>query len=104
MKKVFHLQEEKKKPERVIEATKHEVRKYIKRERAKKLPDGADYWELSCRFGQESEQAKPMKSRDIIPALDKALSDGWSQCYIEIIATAMQKSIAAVAEEENEDS
>jgi len=104
MKKVFHLQQEKKKPERVIEATKHEVRKYIKRERAKKLPDGADYWELSCRFGQDDKEAEPMKSRELIPALDKALSDGWSQCYIEIIATAIQKSVAPTADEEVEES
>ena len=33
MKKTFQLAQEGKKPDRLLEATKHEIRKYIKRER-----------------------------------------------------------------------
>jgi len=86
MKKTFQLQDEKKKPERVIEAIKHEIRKYIKRERSKKLPEGVDYWDLVCRFGLDSDRSQPMKSTEIITALDKVLKDDWSQCYVEIIS------------------
>lgn len=91
MKKIFQLQHEKKKPERVIEAIKHEIRKYIKRERGKKLPEGVDYWDLICRFGQDSDRSQSMKSTEIIAALDNVLKDGWSQCYVEIIAKRGQK-------------
>ena len=38
MKKTFQLAQEGKKPDRLLEATKHEIRKYIKRERRRALP------------------------------------------------------------------
>ena len=91
MKKTFQLTQEDKKPERVIEAIKHEIRKYMKRERGKKLPDGADCWELECRFGRDSDETKSVTSREIITALDDAFIREWSHCYIEIIAKATQR-------------
>ena len=41
MKKVFKLQVENRNPERQLEAVKNEIRKYMKRERKKKLPEDA---------------------------------------------------------------
>ena len=41
MKKTFQLAVEGKNPERLLEATKHEIRKYIKRERRRARQDGA---------------------------------------------------------------
>ena len=91
MKKTFQLIQESKKPERVIEATKHEIRKYMKRERAKKLPNDTDYWEFECRFGRDSDMAESITSREIITALDGAFEENWSHCYIEIIAKATKR-------------
>ena len=42
MKKTFQLHPEGKNPDRVLEATKHEIRKYLKRERGRVLPKGVD--------------------------------------------------------------
>ena len=60
MKKTFQLRPEGKNPERVLEAIKHEIRKYLLRERRKPLPAGADYWDFDCRFGASLETAEVM--------------------------------------------
>ena len=46
MKKTFELTHPKIKVERMVEAVKHEVKKYLKRERNKTLPEDADYWDF----------------------------------------------------------
>lgn len=94
MKKIFPLQESNKKPERTLEAIKHEVRKYMKRERKKKLPEGATYWDFTCQFGQESATAQSCTVNDIIIHLDKAFEQAWPSCYIEILAKAVTKAKA----------
>lgn len=100
MKKIFTLQQENKNPERTLEAIKNEVRKYFKRERNKKLPEEAVFWDFDCRFGPGSEEAESLSSSEVITALDKAHEAGWSQCYVEIIAKAsMQKKTASDEEE-----
>ncbi|MDD3592346.1 MAG: DUF6172 family protein [Sulfurovum sp.] len=92
MKKIFKLQDEKRHPDRIIEAIKHEIRKYIKRERGKKLPDEAKmFWDFDCKFGENAQSAKSMTFNDIIEALDKVSKAGWSECYIEIISRAEVK-------------
>ncbi len=86
MKKQFQLLDEKRNPERIIEAIKYEIRKYIKRERSKKLPDGADFWDFECRFGSNSDAMQPLHVAQLTAALDKAHEEKWEQCVVEIIA------------------
>ncbi len=86
MKKQFQLLDEKKNPERVIEAIKHEIRKYIKRERSKKLAEGADFWDFDCRFGPNSDAMQPLHIAELTAALDKAYEERWEYCTVEIIA------------------
>ncbi len=99
MKKIFKLTDEKKKPERMIEANKHEIRKYLKRERGKKLPAGADFWDFDCCFGQNSEETQSIHIAEITTALDKANDAKWEQCYIEIIAKPAQREVREKEEE-----
>ena len=54
MKKTFELTHPKIKLARRVDAVKHEVKKYLKRERNKKLPADADYWDFDCKFGKWS--------------------------------------------------
>ena len=103
MKKIFKLTDEKKKPERIIEASKHEIRKYLKRERGKKLPEGADYWDFDCCFGQNSEETQPLHVAQITSALDKAYDAKWEQCYIEIIAKPAQREVKVTEEIQSND-
>ncbi|WP_345975227.1 DUF6172 family protein [Sulfurimonas sp. HSL3-7] len=100
MKKIFHLQQENKNPDRLLESIKHEIRKYLKRERGKKLPEKAVFWDFDCRFGQNSEEAHGVLASEIITALDKAHTDKWEQCYVEIIARAAYKAEVETDESE----
>jgi len=102
MKKVFKLQVENKKPERQVESIKNELRKYLKRERKKKLPEDAIYWDFECRFGQDEASAKTVAASALTSALDEAQSTGWSECYIEILAKASMKKPAMMSDNETE--
>jgi hypothetical protein len=86
MKKTFALNHETLATARVVEAIKNEVRKYLKRERAKSLPKDVDFWDFDCRFGADASSSKPIHAAEINAALSQAEADQLSQCYIEIIA------------------
>jgi hypothetical protein len=99
LKKLFHLRQENKNPDRLLESIKHEIRKYMKRERKKKLPEEAVFWDFDCRFGQNDEEAEPLPASGLIAALDKAHDAGWDACYVEIIARASMKAKTESSEE-----
>lgn len=86
MKKTFKLQIEGKNPDRVLEAIKHEVRKYVKRERGKTLPKGVDYWAFDCKFGATEETAEVVRLAEITQKMDEVASAGGESFYVEIIA------------------
>jgi len=91
LKKIFKLTAENKKPERVLDSIKYDIRRYLKRERKKKLPEDATFWDFECAFGQSSETKEDIIASEITNALDKASEASWKECYIEIIAKAVTK-------------
>lgn len=86
MKKTFPFENPPHQPQRVVEAIKANIRKYIKRERRKALPEGVDFWDFDCRSGKESTNAKVLHVAELIAAIDNASKEGWSEIYIEILA------------------
>lgn len=86
MKKTFSLAVEGKNPARLLEATKHEIRKYIKRERRRDLPAGVDFWDFDCRFGPSAEEAAATHLAEITPQIDALVLSGGTQFYVEILA------------------
>jgi acetoin utilization deacetylase AcuC-like enzyme len=92
LKKIFPLQQANKHTDRVVESIKNEIRKYMKRERNKKLPEDALYWDFDCRFGHNDSDASSVSASAIITGIDKAKDDNWKECYIEIIAKASFKT------------
>jgi hypothetical protein len=86
MKKTFQLQPEGKNPDRVMEAVKHEVRKYIKRERRRDLPEGVDFWDFDCKFGSSQEVAEVVHLSDLTGRMDTVAQEGGTQFYVEILA------------------
>lgn len=86
MKKTFPLQQPGKADARVLDAIKHDVRKYVKRERRKTPPDGFDQWEFACRVGADAASAQSTPLDDISSAIDTAAAAGGSGVYVEIIA------------------
>lgn len=100
MKKTFQLRPEGKNPERVLEATKHEIRKYIKRERRRALPEGVDFWDFDCKFGATEAAAVVVHLAELTPQIDGLVKSGGTQFYVEILAkhghrTARDQAAAA---------
>ncbi len=86
MKKTFLLNIEGKNRDRVIEATKHEIRKYVKRERNKPLPEGVDYWDFDCRFGSTPQDAAESHFANLTALIDALASEGGAAFYLELLA------------------
>jgi hypothetical protein len=86
MKKTFKLHVEGKNSDRLLEAIKHEVRKYLKRERRKTLPAGVDYWDFNCKFGLTESSAQEVHLAEIIKKMDEVSRSGGDGFYVEILA------------------
>lgn len=97
MKKTFPLALEGKHPERLLEATKHEIRKYIKRERRRVLPEGVDYWDFDCKFGASPDVATAVHLEEIIPLIDGVAKESGTQFYVEILAKHGHRKVAPLA-------
>ncbi len=91
MKKTFPLAVAGKNPERLLEATKHEIRKYIKRERRRALPEGVDFWDFDCKFGASEETAVVAHLAKLTPLIDGIVQTGAAQFYVEILAKHGQR-------------
>jgi hypothetical protein len=86
VKKTFKLNIEGKPRERVLEATKHEIRQYIKRERNKALPEGVDYWDFDCKFGSSQDAAAAVHFANITALIDAAAKEDAQGFYLELLA------------------
>jgi hypothetical protein len=91
MKKTFPLHIEGKNPDRLLEATKHEIRKYVKRERRRPLPEGVDFWDFDCQFGASQEAATVVHLSEITGLIDALVQGGGTQFYVEILAKHGQR-------------
>ncbi|MDI1337041.1 MAG: DUF6172 family protein [Lacunisphaera sp.] len=88
MKKIFPLKDPAKDDQRVVEAIKHDIRKYAKRERRKPLPAGFDLWELQCRVGPGAVLAEGRAFKEVAGAIDAVAAAGSAAVYVEIVAVA----------------
>jgi hypothetical protein len=86
MKKLFPLEVPNLKPARVLDSIKNDARKYVKRERKKKLPEDVDFWDFDCRIGKDAETAEVTHVSEIFNAIDKAAVDNTAAIYIEILS------------------
>ena len=86
MKKTFKLNIEGKNRDRVLEATKHEIRKYVKRQRRVPLPEGVDYWDFDCKFGNSAETAVVVHFATITSLIDAVATEGGESFYLELLA------------------
>lgn len=92
MKKTFKLTDPKKAPARQVEYVKHEISKYIARERRKPLKDGVDFWDFDCRFGKESHTSLIIHVSEINKCIDGVVIDGADHFYVEILAKAGRRT------------
>jgi hypothetical protein len=86
MKKNFLLQAEGKHNDRVLEAVKHEIRKYFKRERNRALPKGVDFWDFDCKVGLSADAAEVVRVSGVVEAVDASAKTGATSVYVEIMS------------------
>ena len=85
MKKTFALTHYKIKAARLVEAAKKDVRRYLKRERRRELPEGVDFLDFDCKYGDTEEEAKEIHLSEVITCIDDAEVRGLESFYVEII-------------------
>ena len=95
MKKTFPLTDPGKAAARVVDAIKHDVRKYVKRERRKPLPEGFDLWSFNCKVGPDAATAEARPLKEISAAIDAVAQTGATQVYIEILAVGGLRQFGA---------
>lgn len=86
MKKTFPLHATGKDDARVRDKIRHEVSKYVRRERKKELPEGYDRWEFNCRAGASAATAEARSLPEIASLVDRVAETGAAEIYLEIIA------------------
>jgi len=100
MRKTFSLTHEKIKTPRLIDSIKHDVKKYLKRERNKKLPEGVDFWDFDCKYGHNQESAEVIHVSALNKSIDDAAQLELASFYIEILAKPGVTTPKPLAEEE----
>ncbi|MGB3392930.1 MAG: DUF6172 family protein [Stenotrophomonas sp.] len=98
MKKTYRLDIEGKHPDRLLEASKHDIRKYIKRERGKALPAGADFWDFDSKAGIDEAGAQPLPLAELIRAVDVLVAAGNKQFYVEVLRKPGKRAPRPAAE------
>ncbi len=88
MKKTFSLQAAGKEDARVRDKIRHEINKYVRRERKKAVPEGFDLWNLNCKVGASAESAEALPLKEVGDAIDRVAADGATAVFVEIVAVA----------------
>jgi len=86
LKKTYPLHVEGKHPDRLLEATKHEIRKYIKREQNKPRPAGVDFWDFDCRFGSSPATAEVIPMAALTERINAYAAEKADSFYVELLA------------------
>lgn len=106
MRKTYRLNIEGKNRDRLLEASKHDIRKYIKRERGKALPAGADFWDFDSKSGIDEANAVTVPFAELIRSIDTLVSAGNDQFFVEVLrkpGKRTPKPVAAPSDDSVED-
>lgn len=99
MKKTFKLDHPKIKVPRVVDSVKHDIRKFLKKERKKPLPPGAIYWGFDCKFGQSEETAVEVPTSSLIKNIDDLAANNIMTIFVDITAKAIEPGESSPAQE-----
>ena len=102
MKKNFPLHVEGKNPDRVLDAVKHDIRKYFKRERSRDVPKGVDFWDFDCKVGLSADTAEVVRVGAVIEAVDVAAKSGAASVYVEILSKHGMRVLKTEASSDSE--
>jgi len=87
LKKTYFLNVEGKNRDRLLDASKHDIRKYVKRERARALPAGVDFWDFDCKLGSTDATAAPVHLAALIAAVHALVKEGSESFYVEVVTS-----------------
>lgn len=93
MKKTFPLQVAGKDDARVRDKIRQEINSYVRRARAKKLPEGFDSVEFTGKVGVSAPAAESRALKEIGAEIDRLAETGATEVYVEIIATPVARKI-----------
>lgn len=97
MKKTYLLTIEGKNRDRLLDAAKHDIRKYVKRERSRSLPPGVDFFDFDCKLGGSETTSETLHFATLIASIDALVKDGADQFYVEVVTTHGHRSARPVA-------
>ncbi|WP_067522677.1 DUF6172 family protein [Endozoicomonas ascidiicola] len=89
MKKTFTLEHPKIKAPRIVDSIKHDIKKFLKKERLKSLPSGTQYWGFDCKLGQSEETAAEVHVSLLTKGIDELVANNIMTIYVEVTAKAM---------------
>lgn len=90
MKKTFKLEHPKIKVPRVVDSVKHDIKKYLKKERKNTLPAGAKYWGFDCKLGASEETAVEVQLPTLSKSIDALVEKNIMTIFVEITAKALE--------------
>lgn len=100
MKKTFPLHIEGRHSDRVMDALKHDLRKYLKRERNRALPEGVDFWDFDCKCGTSVDDAQVVHLGQLFEQVDAVAKSAAKQVYVEILAKHGHRQARSAAPED----
>jgi len=103
MKKTFALTHPKIKVPRLVEAARADIKKYLKRERSKELPENVDFWDFDCKFGPTVSEAKKIHVAEIGIYIDSVEEQALESFYIEILAKPGRRTKKPIQAPKHED-
>ena len=89
MKKTFKLEHPKIKVARIVDSIKHDIKKYLKKERSNKLPTGTKFWSFDCKLGGSEETATVVSQSSLMSSIDEMVERKVSTIYVEMTAKAV---------------
>ncbi|MFT6819301.1 MAG: hypothetical protein ACJATT_003123 [Myxococcota bacterium] len=105
MRQTFTFAESSHKPPQALAALKNLVRKYVKRERRKTLPEGVDYWDFACKVGETEETATETHISEVTNHIEAVFDVGTPTVYVEILSKpGVRKSTSSWADDSSKSS
>ena len=99
MKKTYKLEHPKIKVARIVDSIRHDIKKYLKKERNKPLPSGTRYWGFDCKSGPTEETAVEVHLSSLAKSVDELVAKNNMTIYIEIRPKAIEASENMPSEE-----
>lgn len=92
MRKTYPLIVQGKHRDRVLDAVKHDIRKYLKRERRRELPEGMDFWDFDCKAGLSKESAVATHVAALVAGVDALAREDAASVYVEVLARPAKRA------------